>query len=245
MHKLNDSIVRNYTKDIEPFLKKNPRISKQKQLAIYSEGYCLRLGGAVRADYPTLIYYLGEKKANRLIADFVEKNNSLFYSLDFYPFKFAYFLQGNKVDEPAKELALLESKIAEIFLLPDSEPLAPQDLLTLSESQLDEFRFRPRTASVMFRFSYDVERFIQEFRRGEKPKKPEKRENYLFVVRHENSVKRHYLLAEEYQLLKMLFEGHSVDDAITEMNSEIASEMLPQYLQKWLMNGFLLGLQNN
>jgi hypothetical protein len=119
-------------KEIEPFLKKNPRISKQKQLAIYSDGYRIRLSGAIKSDYPTLVYYLGEKKADKLISEFVENNNSQFYSLDFYPFKFAYFLQTANVDDAAKELALLESKIAEIFLLPDSEHLDPKTLLTLN-----------------------------------------------------------------------------------------------------------------
>ncbi len=242
MKRLNDSIIKNKPKEMLPLLKNNPRISREKQLAVYIDGYRIRLSGAVRIDYPALCNYLGAKKSEKIIADFVENNNSEFYSLDFYPFKFEKYLQAKNIDKEAKELAVLESNIAEIFLKPDSTSLEAQALTTFGEAELDKFRFKPRIASNMLAFEYDVEKYLQEFRKEQNPKKIAKKKNYIFIVRHNNEVKRHYLIEEEFMLLKKLFEGRSVDEAVEELNSALASEMLPQFLQKWLLNGFFAGI---
>ena len=242
LHKLNESIIQNAPKQTLPLLKTNPKISKEKQLAVYIDGYRIRLSGAVKTDHPTFCYYLGNRKSDKIITYFVENNNSDFYSLDFYPFKFANYIQDKKLDKAAKELAILEGNIAEIFMKPDSEPLDPNKLITMQEAELDKFRFQPRTASALLDFNCDVEKFLQDFRADKKPKKIEKKKNYIFIVRHNNEVKRHYILNEEYELIKRLFLGLSIDEAVAELNSDLVNEMLPQFLQKWLINGFFKGL---
>jgi Putative DNA-binding domain len=241
LHKLNESIIQNTPEQTLPLLKQNPKISKEKQLAVYIDGYRLRLSGAVETDYPAFCYYLGKRDSAKIIADFVEDNNSEFYSLDFYPFKFAHYLKDKKLDTAAKELALLESNIAEIFMKPDSDSLDPQIFLKMSEAELDKFRFTARTASNLLEFEYDVENFIRDFREDKSPKKIKRKKNYIFIVRHDNSVKRHYLLQEEFHILKKLIKGNSLDEAVSGMNSDLANEMLPQFLQKWLINGFFAG----
>jgi hypothetical protein len=236
LERFHSSIIKN-SSEATSLLKSNPRISTKKQLSIYVEGYRIRLSGAVRVDYPAFCHYMGSK-AEKLIAEFVESERSEFYSLDLYPFKFADFLQGKKIKPEAKELAILESNIQQTFFKPDSEELLPQFLLTLNESQLDNFRLRHRTASEMLAFNYDVEKYLQSFRAGEKPKKITKKKTFIFIVRHNNEVKRHYIQQEEYELLQHLFAGASIDESIARMNSEMVSEMISQWLQKWLMNGF-------
>jgi len=239
LHKLQESIISGRTKNIVPLLKKNSRISPKKQMSVYTDGYRIRLADAIRADHPALYFYLGKIKFNRFANEFVETHRSEFYSLDKYPFKFAEFLQNKKIKLAAKELAQLESAIQQVFYAPDSVPLTPEDITKLQGGQLDDFRFKARIASAIFVFQNDVEGYLNDFRQGLLPAKIAKRTTFLYIVRHNNEVKRHLLDSYEYGLLADILSGSELDSAVIE--NEMAQEMLPQWLQKWLINGFFAG----
>jgi hypothetical protein len=234
LEKLQNSIIGNNTQATD-LLKTNSKISKQKQLQIYQEGYKIRLLQAVKSDYPTFCFYMGEEESDKIILDFVENNNSEFYSLDFYPFKFSDYIQNKNISTEANQLATLESYIAQIFYAKDSAPLTAQHITQMSEVELDSFRFKPRTASAILQFDYDVENYLQKFRAGENPSQIENRKNYIYIVRNNNEVKRFYLDEEEFVTLNNLLSGQSTEAAV---NSELAQELFPQWLNKWLINGF-------
>lgn len=236
LEKLQNSIIGNNEQAID-LLKANSKISKQKQLQIYQEVYKIRLLQAVKSDYPTFCFYMGEEKSDKIISDFVENNNSEFYSLDFYPFKFADYIKNKNISAEAKQLATLECYIAQIFYAKDSIALTAQNITEMNETQLEEFRFKPRTASTIFQFDYDVENYLQKFRAGEKPIQIEARKNYIYIVRNNNEVKRFYLDEEEFVTLNNLLSGQSTEAGV---NSELAQELFPQWLNKWLINGFFV-----
>lgn len=247
LQKLNDSIIKNNFEIISS-LKTNPKISPKKQLSVYIDGYRIRLGSAVKADHKAFCNYLGGKKSDKIISEFVEDTKSEYYSLDFYPLKFAEFLNDKKIPEEAKQIARLESAIAKIFMSQDSDELKAEFLLELNEAQLENFRLKPRIASQMLEFGYDIEKYLQEFRADKNPKKIAKKKIFLFIVRHHNNeIQRYYLTEEEYYLLQNIFAGNSIDDAIKNVaekypdSQQMINEMITQWLQKWLMNGFFAG----
>lgn len=243
LNKFHASIIVNSDEHVLPLLKENSRISRSKQMAVYIEGYRIRLAGAVTSDHKAFCNYIGGK-SEKIIAQFVEKVSSDSYSLDFYPFKFASYLSDQKIKPEAKELAQLESLIGQTFMARDSEPLKAQTILGMNEAEMDAFRFKPRVASALQEFNYDVEKYLQEFRAEKKPRKINKKKIYLFIVRHNNEIQRHQLVMEEFYLLKYLLSGMSIDEAAMKIESEyegasnMINEMFAQWLQKWLMNGF-------
>ncbi len=237
LKKFHHSIIVKQASHATQLLKTNPRISKEKQMAVYIDGYRIRLSSAVRSDHKAFCNYLG-KKSEKVVSQFVEEVTSDSYSLDFYPFKFTDYLLNKKIKPEAKELARLEAAIATTFMAKDSEPLMAQTLSNLNESQLESFRFKPRTALALLELDHDVEKYLQEFRAEQNPKKIAKKKNYICVVRNNNEIHRHYLLAEEYEVLQKLFAGLSTEEAVS---NEMTIEMFPQWLQKWLINGFFAG----
>ncbi len=229
LYKFHQAIIAEDSKPLKGLLKQNSRITPQRQMAVYIDNYRIRLHEAVESDYPTLVYYLG-KKCDRLIEKFVKENNSTSYNMNFYPLDFAKFLQRERIDNAAKELALLEAAIARVFMTEDSDELKPETLLSLSESGLTNFKFKQRKALELYNFKYDVEGFLRAFRADESPKKIEKGEIFLCVVRHNNEVKRHYLVKEEFYALKKLFSGVA-------LNAEMEMDNFQLWLQKWLVEG--------
>lgn len=242
LKKFHEAVINNDISNTAMLLKPNPRIRPESQMAVYISGYRQRLTAAVRADYPAFCFMMG-KKAERLIDEFIENTNSNSYTLDIYPIKFSSFLNYERLKPAIKELAFIEATIVEVFYAPDSDPLDPAILLKLSESELAVFKFRPRKAHAIIESDNDVEKFLTDFRVGKKPRKIQKGKTYIFIVRHENEVRRHRLAMEEYIFLNHLFAGASIEEAVTktkinDLSGKIIDKNLTEWLQKWLTEGF-------
>jgi len=154
------AILANDSTKIISTLKAHPRLSPEQQFAIYADGYRIRLIQAIRSDYPALIDFLGEQKFDALALQYIEKNPPQSYNLDFYPHKFAEFISNNSDDIFAKELAILEGAIAEVFMLPDSNPLSPETFSNLSTEKFGDKKLQLRTASRLLEFSTNVNEWL-------------------------------------------------------------------------------------
>lgn len=245
--KLSDAIITDNSELILDDLKQNSRISRSKQLSVYTEGYIERLSKAIESDFPTLIYYFENyrtrKELGNIILSFIKQNPSGSYNLDKYPLGFYGFFQKNCDDEFAKDLSLLEHKIIEVFQASDSEPLLPESLANISEEQLANAKFKLRTASSLVDLNHDVEKFLSDFRSGN-PSKPVKEKIYLYICRNNNEVKRNRLDEVEYHVLKKIGQGNSFSDSLNLVTSRtadaenIVAKNLHVWLSKWLINGF-------
>ncbi len=244
---LSDAVISGDGRLVIDGLKQNSRISKAKQLSVYTEGYIERLLKAVESDFPTLIYYF-EKYKNRkelqnIILSFIKENPSRSYNLDKYPLGFYNFFIKNCNDEFAKDLALLEHNIIEVFQAPDSDSLLPQKLANLSEEQLANTKFKLRTASCLREFDYNVEKFLSDFR-AEIFSDPIKVKTCLFICRHNNEVIRHLINSIEYLILKEIGQGNSFSESLNKvielspLAENIVAQNLQSWFSKWLIEGF-------
>ncbi|MEQ1789421.1 MAG: DNA-binding domain-containing protein [Rickettsiales bacterium] len=237
------AILTNDSTKIVSALKAHPRLSPEKQFAIYADGYRIRLLAAVRSDFPALIAYLSDTKFNALALDYIEKNSPRSYNLDFYPHKFAEFISNNSDDIFAKELAILEGIIAEVFMLPDSEPLSPEALSNLSPEKFGDKKLQLRTASRLLEFSTNVNEWLNEQRVGNS-KEVELSANFLLVYRHNNEVQRYKLSQAEFLLLQQLSLGNTIMETLEKVTieheelAEIIAENLQKYFQKWVSKDF-------
>jgi len=242
---LTSSIIKN---DFEA--SKNITVGDEKKrrvrFAIYSDGYKIRLSGAVRMDYPTFCNYLG-KQAETLVQKFAEEIRSNSYNLDKYPVSFADYVYGKNIPPEAKELAKLEAAILKVFAAPDSEGLAAAEMQKKIEAGFEELKVNLRTASELVEFEFDVEKYLSEFRAEKKPRKLARKKTYIFICRNDNEVKRHILDKYEFALLKKLNAGLSFGQAVTGLMAEdkdFENEMgknFQNWLQKWLVNGVFDG----
>lgn len=216
--------------------------SAAARLSVYQDGYVERLIKATLADYPALSNYLGAAPSEALARRYVEETPSTVWDLNLYSVGFAGFLSLQGVDPAALALARLESAIAEVFWLEDSEALVPEAFALVSFDAFASLIFSLRTASALLSLSYSAEEYLCAFRDGREGALVSM-EEFLCVVRHENEVQRVRLEPMEYALLSAFGRGLSVGTALEEVSLHHAPDALltalPGYFERWIRCGVL------
>jgi hypothetical protein len=203
---LHDAMVHKQPDAIIPLIKpaRHNELSPQERLAVYADGYDIRLIDATLADYPALAHYMGKDECRAAIAAFVEITPSTYWDLNRYPVAFAAFLKRHSSDKAAHALADLESAIAEVFWLPESKPLTPDALAGLSEDAFGNQIFQLRTATKLLKLDYAANEYLAAFRAEKHPKELAEKPEHLLVIRLDNEVKRQILEPMEHDLLHAL-----------------------------------------
>ncbi|MDE3036937.1 MAG: putative DNA-binding domain-containing protein [Pseudomonadota bacterium] len=225
-------------------IKDNPQLDAGKQLNIYIEGYRIRLLNAVKADYLALRYAMGKAEFDRLAKAYIEATPSSHFNLDRYSIAFADFLARYWDDRFLRELAALEKAITEVFFMEESDPLESASLAGLTPEQFGGMVLIPRKASLLLPFTYPVNAYLTAFRADQSPEKPDSATHYLYVYRHQNHIVRHELPQPAFALLKHLFLGQTVEEALENTLSQEANmaefiiENLQSWFQEWTVAGF-------
>jgi hypothetical protein len=91
---------------------------------------------------------------------------------------------------------------------------------------------------------YAVEKYMLSVRSGEEAAVGEENPHHMFIVRHNNEVKRHVIENTEQLILSSLFAGGAVGVVLEEI-AEKYPERLPEieqklqfWFSKWIENGF-------
>lgn len=238
---LHDAMVHKQPDAIMPLIKpaRHNELSPQERLAVYADGYDIRLIDATLADYPALAHYMGEDECRAAIAAFVEVTPSTYWDLNRYPVAFADFLKRHSPDKSAHALADLECAIAEVFWLPESKPLTPDALAGLSEEAFGNQTFQLRTAAKLLKLDYAANEYLTAFRAEEHPKELAEKPEHLLVIRLDNEVKREVLEPMEHDLLHTLSSGQPFNEALNQIaDQEALAITLPHYIARWLQSGF-------
>jgi hypothetical protein len=228
-----------------PMIKTNPHLSPEKQMAIYVDGYRLRLIEAIRSDYPTLLYYWGDDVFDIWALRFIESKPPQHFNLDRYPYKFIEVVMATN-DQFAQDVAIVESAIAQVFIQEESMALSSDILAGTTPEQLSDMVFYPRRASRLMKLRYPIESYISQLRDGKNPEKPASNENYLYLVRHHNEVRRHILSYAQYLLLESLCTGKNISESLevlTEHNPQLAPDfisILKTNFGQWIQDGFFM-----
>lgn len=236
---LSDAIIAQHSESMLAHIKRARMevIAPETRLGIYTHGYTERLLKAVRADYPALAHYFGEEHLTQAIRAYIRATPSRSWDLNKYPAGFGAFFAAEARDRAAAALAALEGAIAEVFWLPESEPLAPGILATFSSETFAATRVTPRAALTLLAANYATNTYLQAFRDGHPLSAIAKENEYLCVVRHGNEVKRLVLAPAEYTLLTALFQGASFGEALERTDRLDLAKELPHYLARWFTYG--------
>ncbi|MFM9890537.1 MAG: DUF692 family multinuclear iron-containing protein [Rickettsiales bacterium] len=218
----------------------------EAQLAVYTNAYRGRLFGVTAEDYLVLKHYLGEARFDTLITDFVNQAQSTHFNISRYPLQLPQFLATHETSDPfALELATLEACITRLMDEAETAPLEPQHLEGMDAETLMESKLHPRAALELLVFDYPVNAYYRAVKDEQSPAAPAPEKNYLAVFRHEDAVWRMDLEADEYSMLRQLFAGLSIGDALEAVQAEhaIADEaiggLLNHWFPRWMRNGIL------
>ncbi len=224
-------------------LRDNGRLSPERQMMIYIEGYRLRLAVALRGDYPELLALVGEDAFDALATVYIEAYAPVDASLDVYPFGFAAFAR-EKAGGFCGELAMLEGAIAKVFLLPDSDALRAEGFSAANPEDFAVMRMRLRSAAMLLALDFPVEDYFAARRDGRPASVPEAGLSPMMVVRHGNVVCRHVLHPVAFVLLSALNEGLPMGAALEQAAGadeealEVLSAQLQHWFAHWAQHGF-------
>lgn len=211
----------------------------QAQLNVYIQGYRLRLFGVTSQDYPVLRQYLGDVRMDALLRDFVNSVPSYFYDAGRYPASLPDFMP--KDDAFAHELASLECAIAQIHFLPETHALTPAHLGSVSPDQLMDMRLPLRSALRLMSFRHNVNDYYNAVINDTDLPDVTPVPSYVAVYRHEDTVWRLSIDADEVAVLSALQAGASVAEAVDASGYDEAAliDLLPVWFSRWMRNGLL------
>jgi len=209
------------------------------QLAVYTNAYRYRLYDVIAEDYLVLKHHLGKDAFHELIWNFVNHVQPDHFNIARYALKLSDFVRTQLPDDVfAHELAVLETAIAQLSDPPETPPLAETHLAGITPDSFMEYTLYPRAALELFSYSYPVNEYYRAVMEEENPSASQPAASYLAVFRHEDRVWRMDIEETEYHLLKKLFGGMKVGEALDGMSEEDASK-ISEYFSRWMRNGML------
>jgi hypothetical protein len=231
------------TGDIQsaPELAAHSSMTSKQQLHIYISGYRERLHTALRNSYPAVLEYTGAAKFDELATGFIETVPSESYNLDIHLLSFATYISEVGTQEET-ELAHVEAVLSELFMLPEERALTADDVTRIGESGFVQTPLRLRTASRLLSFQSKVNEYLSFQRNGEAPKYILNQPQHILVFRHNHQIQRMELSEEEYVLLRLLENTHTVGDALREFiltYSHFAKNAgwIQQHFMQWISSG--------
>ena len=227
-----------------PLLQPHPRLSGAQQFGVYAHAYRQRLVDAIASDYPLTRDLLGGDAFDAAALAYAEENVPTSYHLDTYPHPFGVWFDHHIADPFAGELARMEAAIAEVFMLPDSAPLAADDFARLTPESFGAQLLVMRTALRFMECHYPTHEWVNAARAGvQPPPRPAPQISYVLLVRHRNAVQRLALEEAEYALLRALASGLTVEQALDAVVAEdvrhlpVVAAHVHAWFSAWVSNG--------
>jgi len=239
LHNFQQAIFSRQTEEIVSLLDARPALDAR--MDVYIEGYRLRLAQAIASDYPTLEHYLGAERMGALAMAYIESTPPVSYTLDAYPIPFAGFV-GQREEAFAASLATLESAIAEVFWMEESEAFQPP--ANFASEHMLVLRLHLRAAAHIMELDRAAEEYMRQFRAGEAPQRAVADIGHMLVLRHKNEVRRHVLNHTEYALLSRIIGGEPVGAAVGAIAEEspeacaVLARELQNWFARWISEGF-------
>ncbi len=216
----------------------------QAQLGVYIDAYRYRLYDVVAEDYPVLAHYLGAEEFNSLLWFFIGATPSGHFNIGRYAAALPAFVALSRPhDVFAQELCRLETTLAQLADARETPPLAAEALSDLTPDALMTATLQPREALELFAFTYPVNGYYRSVMEGDHPPPPALQASWLAVLRHDDIMWRAELEREEFAILKKLFSGACVGDALAQMD-ESAAAKLSRWFSRWMHHHLLSHIES-
>ena len=210
-----------------------------KQLKVYVNAYRYRLNDVTAEDYPVLEKYLGKKKFEDLIWKFANQVQPDHFNIARFSLKMPQFIkQELPKDLFAYELCCLETSITQMSDPQNDKLLEPKHLKNITPEALLEQKLYPQKALELHSFKYQTNMYYQSIMDDETKVVPVKKKSYLAVFRNEDKMWRMSLEADEFKLLKKIFDGATIGEALSEIK-ESQAKKISFWFSRWINNGLL------
>lgn len=228
----------------DAWIREKPGFNAAAQLGVYRHAYHMRLFDVVAEDYPLLQKYLGEANFKNLLHDFITAVPSTHFNVARYAALLPAFQTTHaSQDALAGEICAFETALSQLADAPESAALRPEHLAQITPESFMEMRLHPRKALQLFAFAYPVNAYYEALEETTTPP-PAEKPSWLAVFRHDDTVWRLELEAEEYSLLQRLFAGATVGEALSTLDDSFEAKV-SEWFSRWMQHGLLATTTDN
>jgi hypothetical protein len=188
-----------------------------ERVGIYQGMYVPRMMEALESDYPGLAHYLGEGPWMRLVRRYLTAYPSRSYTLNDLGRRLPEFVRRARVPRPAfcRDLARLESAIAQAFDAPETPPLGEAAIAAVRHADIPRARLVPTAAVQLLALDHNAGAWLDSLK-DERHRHPRvRRERARIVVyRRRYAVRHQELDVVAFALLSDLVAGLPIGRAL-------------------------------
>ena len=232
-----------------PELRADARADAASRLAIYRNGYRVRLRDALVTEFPGLAVMAG-RRFGRLLESYVEAHPSGHYNIRWHGAGLAAFLEYARPwrDRPElAEMARLDWAISTAFDVADEPVLGMTDLAGVPADAWADLHLHPPAHLQLLSIRHNVEAFRRAADHGgPRPRRRRYGEvRHLLVWRQSLTVRYRQIEADEYSALTGAVDGEPFASLCERLagHHDPASAMprMANLLQQWLGSGLIGG----
>lgn len=219
-------------------------LSAEDRLAIYSEGYRLRLCEALTGDFPAIAFLMGEDLFTQWCLNYIDAHPSTHFSLRYFGKHFAHFLETHGETLYA-QLAAFEWALTDAFDAQDEPSLTRDDLARLPIEAWEALIFTLHS-SVQFLTLHSNAPLVWQAFKNENTSialQSEADRSYWIIWRQDLTLFFRKISDAEYEALINIKKGHSwqqLCDALAIIDEANAATMAAGFLNTWVSDGLLL-----
>lgn len=225
------------------------RASAATRLAVYQDGYRIRLRDALASEFPGLALLAG-RRFTHLLESYVDAHPSAHYNIRWHGAGLAAFLEYTLPwrNQPAlAAMAALDWAISTVFDAADEAQIGLADLADVPADAWADLCLHPQQRLQLLVVQHNVETFRRAADRGEqRPRlRPHARPRHLLVWRQDVTVRYRVLEADERSALTGAIHGETFSvlcERLVEFHdAQTAMSRMAGLLHQWLEGGLLAG----
>jgi hypothetical protein len=229
-----------------------PPLPAALRLAIYGDGYRVRLIEALEDTYPKLHTLLGDEVFVALGAAFVAAHPSVHRSIRWYGRELAQFLERRPPHDAQPllaELALLEWTLSEVFDSADAQSLERAAFTAIDPAAWSELEFEFHPSLRRLELHWNTAAAWQALDRGEAPRPPERAPLPVPWLLWRRELKNYFrsLTAEEAAALDLARGGGNFGAMCEALCAWLPEDEIPLraagLLGAWADSGIVIGIR--
>ncbi len=227
------------------------QISAARRLAIYYDGYRLRLLEILQSDFPKLHTLMGDEAFETLALLYIDAYPSEHFSARYFGQHFAKFLTENShyAKQPyLAEMAHFEWALGDTLDALDQNIITLERLKSIPPEQWTNLKIRFHPSLNICTLDWDIPQLWKAIENNESPRKPEKQTEMTTWICWRKGLQSQFrsLTKPEAHILTLLKTEHDFGDVCESLTEIIDADTVPAialgFIQQSIQNNFITEL---
>jgi len=232
-----------------PDIAKSGELSIDERLAIYVDGYRLRLIEALQDSYPALHTLMGDEDFEQLCLAYIDHSPSTHFSIRYFGSSLTKFITNEYKSDDAEllsEMASFEWALRFSFDAIDEKPLNIGDFSQLSADQWGGLRFQLHPSLQMLNFHWNVPSLWKAIEQEAEPEEAQRYTTQTTWLIWRPELETHFRSMDEAEMhcLQAIHNGKTFsylcEFALDSVDHQESAQIAAEYLARWINEGVLV-----